>query len=570
MSAKAAQIDVWRRNVWAMALDRPVLCLLAFTLVMVLPGLVSVPPIDRDESRFAQATVQMIERDDFVEVWFQDAPRNKKPAGIHWLQALSVTAFSELQNREIWAYRLPSLIAAVLAVLLTYWGGLALFGKRVALLGALMLAGGLLFTTQASIATTDAALLACVAAGQFALGKIYLGAMMGRDARHFTSPGSLALIFWIAMGLGLLIKGPIAPLIAVLTILSLGILDRHWSWLRRLSPLPGFVLLIAITAPWATAIWDATNGAFFYDALSIEIWGKFTEAQELHSGPPGYHAALLPVLLWPASLFLLPALLMAWRQRTRLEIKFCLAWIIPAWLVFELTTTKLPHYLLPVFPALCLLVSWALFEAGESTKSMCGFFKTKLARVWIAVWSALAVLVACAPLVAQSLYSDGPTLIALGLSLIILILAFSTAQQVLSDRPVLAAGSSLAAAAVAALLWFEATLPNLHHLNLTPRISALIEKYDPERTQIVSLLGYSEPSIVFILGTSTILAKPDAAADHMAATPGALALVDDKNRFEFFDEISRLGLSVDEIESLEGFNYSNGKSLKLTLYRTTE
>ncbi len=537
---------------------------------MSLPGLVSLPPIDRDESRFAQATVQMIETNDFVEVWFQDAPRNKKPAGIHWLQALSVMAFSDLQNREIWAYRIPSLIGAMLAVVLTYWGGLTLFGKQVALLGALFLASGLLFTTQASIATTDAVLLACVTASQFALGRIYLGAKLGRNAQHFTSPGSLALIFWIAMGCGVLIKGPIAPLIAALTILSLSISDRQWSWLRQLSPLPGIVLLIAITAPWATAIWDATNGEFFYQAVSIEIWGKFTQAQELHSGPPGYHAALLPILLWPASLFLLPALVMAWLHRTRLEVKFCLAWIVPAWLIFEITTTKLPHYLLPIFPALSLLCAWCIFEGCKKTDTIRKFCKTKLARAWIVIWCAIAVLLAIVPLVGQTLYADGPTLIALILALIILVLAFGTVRQILNVRPLLAAGMSLGSAVAMALLWFEATLPNLPDIALTPRITALVDRHDPERSGVVSLLGYSEPSIVFILGTATILAKPDAAADHMAATPGALALVDEKNTFEFFDELSRMGITVDEIESIKGFNYSNGKSLNLTLYRNAQ
>src|SRR3954468_3240114 len=78
-----------------------------------LPGLIAVPALDRDESRFAQATAQMLESRDFVVIRYQDEPRFKKPVGIHWLQAASVTIFSSPEAREIWAYRIPSLLGAM-------------------------------------------------------------------------------------------------------------------------------------------------------------------------------------------------------------------------------------------------------------------------------------------------------------------------------------------------------------------------------------------------------------------------------------------------------------------------
>ena len=80
-----------------------------------LPGLFLTPTVDRDEPRFAQATAQMLESGDFVSPRFQDQPRFKKPVGIYWLQAASVTLVSHVEDREIWAYRLPSLLGAALA-----------------------------------------------------------------------------------------------------------------------------------------------------------------------------------------------------------------------------------------------------------------------------------------------------------------------------------------------------------------------------------------------------------------------------------------------------------------------
>jgi 4-amino-4-deoxy-L-arabinose transferase-like glycosyltransferase len=88
----------------------------------------TVPALDRDESRFAQATVQMLETGDFTNINFQDDPRHKKPVGIHWLQAASVSLLSSPEARAIWAYRIPSLLAAMLAAAACAWGARAFLG----------------------------------------------------------------------------------------------------------------------------------------------------------------------------------------------------------------------------------------------------------------------------------------------------------------------------------------------------------------------------------------------------------------------------------------------------------
>src|SRR6516165_10480935 len=87
------------------------LCLLCF--ILYAPGLAAIPPLDRDEARFAQATRQMLETGDFIRIRFQDESRNKKPVGIYWLQATAVALFSTPDSSEIWPYRLPSALAAI-------------------------------------------------------------------------------------------------------------------------------------------------------------------------------------------------------------------------------------------------------------------------------------------------------------------------------------------------------------------------------------------------------------------------------------------------------------------------
>src|SRR4030088_2071551 len=113
-------------------------------LLVFLPGFFNIPPIDRDEARFAQATKQMVETGDFVDIRFQDEVRYKKPVGIYWLQAGAGQTGNALgvprAPPPIWLYRILSLVGALGAVLLTYWAALAFVTRRAAFLAALMMA----------------------------------------------------------------------------------------------------------------------------------------------------------------------------------------------------------------------------------------------------------------------------------------------------------------------------------------------------------------------------------------------------------------------------------------------
>src|SRR5688572_32709595 len=102
--------------------------------------------MDVDEARFAQATRQMVESGDYVRIRWRDEERNKKPIGVHWLQAASVQVFEPFTDRlnVIWPYRIPSALGVVLSALATLWGGSALLGERPALFGAGLLAASAL------------------------------------------------------------------------------------------------------------------------------------------------------------------------------------------------------------------------------------------------------------------------------------------------------------------------------------------------------------------------------------------------------------------------------------------
>src|SRR6185312_3232602 len=320
-----------------------------------LPGLLAVPPLDRDEARFAQATAQMLESHDFVVIRYQEEPRFKKPVGIHWLQAASVSLLSSPEAREIWAYRIPSLLGAMLAAAACAWGAAAFFGAPAGLLAGAMLGTTFLLSTEALIAKTDAALCGATTLALAALARLYAeangGPPVGRRAW---------LLFWIGLAVGTLVKGPVAPMVAALTILALVAMDRRAAWLGRLNWIWGLIILAAIVGPWAGAVTVATDGGFWSKALAGDLAPKLAGGQETHGAPPGYHTALAPLLMFPMTLMLPAASVAAWSRWREPGVRFALAWLLPTWIVFEALPTKLVHYTLPAYGAAAWLAAAAL------------------------------------------------------------------------------------------------------------------------------------------------------------------------------------------------------------------
>ncbi|MBB4658219.1 ArnT family glycosyltransferase [Parvularcula dongshanensis] len=521
-----------------------------FAALSGLSGLFVVPPLDRDESRFVQATTQMIETGDYVRIRFQDEERNKKPVGIHWLQAASVSMLADVEDRPLWAYRLPSLLGAVLAALFTYWAGCTLFGRRAGIVAALLLASAPIVAAEASIAKTDAALLGAVCCMQAALASLWAN----RKGR--LGP---ALGFWIALGAGVLIKGPIAPLIAALTVGTLAVAGRRrgLDWLRRLRPLTGLLVLGLMLAPWFVAIGVVTDGRFYAEAIGTDMLGKVGAAQERHAGPPGYHLLLLPLLFWPASLVLPAALRWAAGARAAPSVLFCLAWLVPAWLVFELSSTKLPHYPMVAYPALALLAG------GFLTSGRLADFKRW--RWGSAVLYALVGLVAAAagPALLAQYRTGGVPAWSFGLSGLVLL---GTLGALLLARTAPLRAGLVASATSAGLAWvlFQAVLPSLDVLAVSPRLSAFLESEGVhprlDGAPDVSLAGYSEPSAVFLLGTTTRLTDGAGAAVWLG-TSGHVAVVERRA----LPDVTETRATV--LGSVTGLNYSNGKTVELIVLR---
>ena len=359
---------------WNSKTSPNLIVLVLFATFAALAGLTTLPPLDRDEARFVQATTQMLETGDYVTIRLQEKERNKKPVGIHWLQAASVSLFSDVEDRAIWAYRLPSVIGALLAVIFTYFAALRLYDQPTAFLAGMLMASAPVLIVEATIAKTDAFLLATVCLAQYALVEVYARMREGAAAN-----GRWPIVFWAAQGAGVLIKGPIAPLVSALTAIGLAVRSPKLNWRAAMRPALGVAILIAMVSPWAIAIAIATEGRFFTEAVSVDMLGKIGEAQEGHVGPPGYHTLLLWALFWPAAALIGPGLAQAWRDRASWQARFLLAWIVPSWIVFEIAATKLPHYVLPLYPAIAIAAARVAYAPGPRPAV---FAKSRRDNIW--------------------------------------------------------------------------------------------------------------------------------------------------------------------------------------------
>lgn len=532
--------------------------LLVVSLGLFLSGFATLPPTDRDESRYVVTSERMADVGDYVDLRLQDQPRYLQPAGIYWLQAISVIATDSPGHHSIWAYRLPSLVGAVLAVLLTGWIGAHFFGRTQGLVAAALLAACFSLNFEARIAKIDAALLAAVLTTQLALMRAYVEPRTSR----WTSA-----VFWMGLGVGVMLKGPVVLIVAGTTIAALLLWDRKAAWLLRLRPAWGPLITFAIAAPWLIAIGVITDGAFYRRSVMHNFLGKVGAGEQGHSGPPGYHLALFIVAFWPGSLLALRALAQVWRERAQPAVRFLLCWIVPTWIVFEFVATKLPHYVLPTYPAIACLAAFAFVAPRPGKENRLGAIAFALASaLWLGV---SAVVAAAAPLALIRLQGVTDPL-AIGLAALVVVAAVTALWFVWKRRAVPAVVALTIAAAIAWLNTFGYAAPRLDSLWMSRRIDTVVRAAQPCPGAQLVTTPYGEPSLIFLYGrtrTHVTESGADAARVLADASPCALALVGDQKRADFLARAAALGITVTPVARITGRNYSNGANLDLILYK---
>ncbi|MGH6704431.1 MAG: ArnT family glycosyltransferase [Bradyrhizobium sp.] len=528
-------------------------------LLLFLPGFFNIPPVDRDEARFAQATKQMVETSDFVDIRFQDEVRYKKPVGIYWLQAAVVETASALglprAPLRIWLYRIPSLVGAIGAVLLTYWTALAFVTRRGAVLAALIMCSSVLLSVEARLAKTDAMLLLTVVAAMGALARVYLSWQRGEDPAH--PPWAWPAIFWTALAGGILLKGPLILMFVALTIVTLAILDRSANWLWRLRPVWGLMWMLVLVLPWFVAIFWRAGDAFFADSIGGDMLSKLS-AQESHGAPPGVYLLLFWITFWPGAPLAGMAAPAVWRARREPGAQYLLAWLIPSWVVFELVLTKLPHYVLPLYPAIAILTVGAL-ERRVLSRS----WLRRGAAWWFAipVLASLIAVIGAVALTRQPVFAAWPFVAA---ALIFGLFAWWLYDDNRAERSLL---NAVVAAMFLAMAVYGVVLPALTPLFPSAEIARALRNVVCVGPKAAAA-GFHEPSLVFMTGTSTLLTDGSGAADFLGQGSCRFALVESRSERAFAQRADAIGLRYNVATRIEGYNISQGRAVSIAIFRS--
>ncbi|WP_037545238.1 ArnT family glycosyltransferase [Stappia stellulata] len=540
------------------------LVLLLLGLVFFAPGLTQVPPLDRDEPRFAQATKQMVESRDFIDIRFQETARHKKPVGIYWLQSAVVEASGLGRDAPIWVYRLPSQLGALLAVLLTYWCVRAFAAPGVAFVAGALVAASLIVGVEARLAKTDAMLLASILAAQGALARIWLerAALRGHPL--------LAALFWGALGVSVLIKGPVGPLVVGLTVVLLSAVTRDFGWIRLLYPLRGIAAFLLLVLPWFVAIYLQTDGAFFAEAIGKDLLGKVATGQESHGAPPLTHLAAALGTFWPLSAFMVLALPGLIAARRAPAVIFALCWIAPTWVIFEFTATKLPHYTLPLLPGVALLAAVLLSRQDEPPSK--GWRYAAAGLLFVPVAGVAAANFIAGPIVGAWPSPPGAVIAALALAPGITAMRHMARGAALRALP-----TTLLAGFLLIVATWGFTLPALSPIWVSPRLADAVAQEATCPAPRVANVGFNEPSYIFLQGTDTLPTSAQGAARFLVEADGEadggcrIAVVDTRHEADFLSALAALGVTRDKSSvRVTGLNINGGDEMDIGLYSAQE
>ncbi len=558
--------------------------LLAFVLFFV--GTAATPILGRDEGRFSQASREMLDRGDLVVPTFVGEGRYHKPILIYWCTMASYAVFGVNER----AARLPANMAGALSVMLLAWSARRRFGAGAGLLAGLLMAVTLVFHVEARGSTADMVLFLPTLAVMLAFERLLAG-----DNR-WRAP----FVFWTAMGVAILAKGPVAPMWVLCIGIGLWALNRRWTrweWLSLLVLLVlglwflgpaalvppaciagwqlirstegravlarfrfgwGVPLLLAVTLPWAIAATVATDGAFLREAIGEHVVNRSFSEFEGHGFFPGFYVVTAVIVAFPWFAWLFDGLRTGREVMGELQFRFLAAWLFGPLVLLELVQTKLVHYWMPSYPAgIFLVVAWAVTgdRLGPSGRG-----------VTRALLLTGGLLVAVTPLALATFLEVPSIMFPASFAAAILVVAVSLA--LVSDargRSVGALGWTIGGTAAFLLVLVGVYLPRLGWESLAPRSGRLATGLvRPEETVVVFKPRDDEIFFYLPLG-SEVCGGAGCMARLMDSSSEVLALA----RVGDFDLLKTEwpGGVFDEVARVSGIDLGHFKRDEVVLFR---
>jgi len=410
-------VKVIRRDDW------PLWAVLILGLLILIPATGSLPLIDRDEPRFARASVEMAQRGDWVIPWLNGEHRFDKPPLTYWLMQPSYLLFGVGEL----AARMHSVLFSLLTAFLLYGFGMEIRGRRCATYSALFFLFSMQILQHGRAAVADMPMVFAVTWTQILM------------YRLLTETPTRKADVWklgIALSLGFYAKGPIAWAAPMLSLLIFRFLlwrkPESWSQLK----LPWvFTAALGLLAFWGIPALIMTDGAFWDVGMGKHVGERGIRSFNGRWVFPGYYLVTAPLSLFPGALFLGSVWTMLRKHWDR-EAAYLCAWFLAPFVIFSLYATQLPHYILPGFGGALLLIGRALDTELPSTSFQ---------RAWRVglniIWALLCLVLIAALLIAPSMTLK---LGILGLLLAALALALAQSRRWILSALILALGLQLA------------------------------------------------------------------------------------------------------------------------------
>ncbi len=509
---------------------------------------------DRDEPRYARAAIEMMRSGSFMVPTFNGEYRLHKPILVYW----AMQPFVRLPIQIEVAVRLASIFAFAICCFVTYQLGTKLKSKRVGLLAAAIMATTPLAMVNSSASTTDSLLMLCTTS---VMALVYFSALRGLSKRDMLSMG-------VALGAAQLTKGPIGLFVPLFSVLSLAGILSPWSERKKnvLIVLTAVCISVLLFFAWFLPANSLTDGAFYDFAFRKQVVARSLAPMESHGGKfwisLPYYFIVVMTGFFPWVLYLPTGLKLLWSDKflQNRERIFFVCWIIPTFILMTVVATKLPHYILPLWPALSLLTALVLHEADQNSDNPL-IQRGMQQGLWL--FSILGVIFTVALfLIPWFLPIDRLAVATFPAGTIIGIITAICIREQRAMNYMRAAMMLLAGMVLFQFTLATSLLPKLEQFKLSPAIARIVHTQTASNVPVATF-KYHEPSLIFYLDRGTIVSLPDESAVlawTQSSSPGVL-IIPRKNLDKLALHHGHLPLK--ELGSKQGVNVGKAKETEL-------
>jgi 4-amino-4-deoxy-L-arabinose transferase-like glycosyltransferase len=380
--------DISRRGLWLM--------LLAVAIIWF-GNLEYRKLVKPDEGRYAEIPREMVVSGDWVTPRLNELKYFEKPPLQYWATAVAYTVFGEHQ----WTSRLWAALTGFAGILLAWFAGTRLFGREAGIYAALLLGSSMLYSMMAHINTLDMGVTFFITLGIFSL-------LIAQKEENATERRKWMCLAWAGLALAVLSKGLMGLILPGAALFLYSVFNRDIAIWKRMHWFSGLAVFLLVAAPWFVLVIKA-NPEFFDRFFIYEHYTRFTTKVHGRYQPWYYFVPVLLLGMLPWVFLMFDTLLRIWKNSVQ-QVKifsperFLLVWAVFIYFFFSISGSKLPSYLLPMFPALALLMGKQIAEMPAR----------RLYWLTVPVLAVVAILLGLAPFTArtadtplqQQMYSD--------------------------------------------------------------------------------------------------------------------------------------------------------------------